>query len=327
MASTHYSSQQLPQLPRVPESSLSDSWISSSTSDHGLVYEPKSHSSFGNKLDHQDQTYPDGGLKAWLVIVGSAFLLFATFGFQTSIGLFQLHLSLHQLSAYSATEVAWIPSLFIFSSLIFMFYAGALFDRYGARYILGVGSTGYFITFFLLARCTRYWHFILCLGLLGGLSSGAIVTVAQGVIGHWFRKKHGMASGLAMIGAALGGIVFPMILNPLLENVGWIWAMQGLGFIVGGCLVVGNVICKSRMRATCTSTKIDVRCFLDSRFAWLTAGVFGRSTLRLSPQYTDVMNNTNDLQVSNFFSSLASDSFQPTPLTSDMVNFLGTSSS
>lgn len=280
--STQVSSQQLPPLPRAPQSSLSDSsssWSSSGASDQGLIHESKSHTTFGNILNHQDQVYPDGGLQAWLVIVGSAFLLFATFGFQTSIGLFQLHLSLNQLSTYSATEVAWIPSLFIFSSLIFTIFAGALFDKYGARYLLPAGSIGYFITFFLLARCAEYWHFILCLGLLGGLFSAAIVTVAQGVIGHWFKEKHGMASAFAMLGAALGGIIFPMILKPLLENVGWAWAMQGLGFVMGGCLVIGNVLCKSRMRGTCTSTKFDVRCFLDKRFACLTAAVFGLFSL------------------------------------------------
>ncbi len=265
-----------PALARAGDSSSSgDSWTTAGVSLHDIKYKSESDSSFANKVERDDQTYPDGGLRAWLVIVGAAFLLFATFGFQTSIGLFQLHWSLNQLSGYSATEVAWIPSLFVFLSVAFMFWAGAIFDRYGARYVLGAGSLGYFTMFFLLARCTAYWHFILCLGVLGGLSGATIVTCAQGVIGHWFKVNHGMASAIAMSGAAFGGITVPLILKLLLEKVSWVWAMQAMGFIVGACLVVGNVLCKSRLRATSTSGKVDLKCLLDKRFAWLTASVFG----------------------------------------------------
>lgn len=282
MSSQIYSSQpQLPPLVREPDSRPSFSSSSSSArSGKGLIY--NSHSSFGVKMEKQDQVCPDGGSDAWLVVIGSAFLLFATFGFQTCLGIFQLHLSLNQLSNYTGTEIAWIPGLFVFSSSVFALFVGGLFDKYGARYILGTASLTYFLVFILLARCTEYWHFILCLGLLGGLSSGTIITVANGVIGHWFKERQGMASALAMMGAALGGITFPLILNPLLEKVGWVWAMQALAFIMGGVLLMGNILCRSRVRATCASIKIDFNCFRDRRFAWLTLAGFGKKILPLS---------------------------------------------
>lgn len=85
------------------------------------------------KYDHEDESYPDGGLRAWLVVLGSFSLLFATFGFQTSVGLFQLHRSLNQPKEYSPSQIAWIPSVFIFLSLTLSIQTGAIFDRYGAR--------------------------------------------------------------------------------------------------------------------------------------------------------------------------------------------------
>ncbi|OBT84874.1 hypothetical protein VE02_05908 [Pseudogymnoascus sp. 03VT05] len=203
---------------------------------------------------HDDETYPDGGLRAWLVVLGSFFLLFATFGFQASVGLFQLHWSLNQLSDSSPR---------------------AIFDRYGARYILLFGSIGYLMTFFLLAQCTTYLGFMLCLGVLGGLSSAALITASQGVISHWFKKRRGQASGLAMLGSALGGITFPLILKPLLEKSSWPVAMRILGLIVLLCLVAGNLFCRSRLLATSTSAVVNVRCYLDSTFNWLTISAFG----------------------------------------------------
>lgn len=224
---------------------------------------------------HDDETYPDGGLRAWLVVLGSFFLLFATFGFQASVGLLQLHWSLNQLSDSSPSKIAWIPSVFIFLSLALSIQTGAIFDRYGARYILLFGSIGYFMTFFLLAQCTNYLGFMLCLGVLGGLSSAALITVSQGVISHWFKKRRGQASGLAMLGSALGGITFPLILKPLLEKSTWPLAMRIVGLIVLLCLVAGNLFCRSRLLATSTSAVVNVRCYLDSTFNWLTIGAFG----------------------------------------------------
>ena len=224
---------------------------------------------------YDDETYPDGGPRAWLVVFGSFSLLFATFGFQASVGLLQLHWSLNQLSDLSPSRIAWIPSVFIFLSLALSIQTGAIFDRYGARYILLLGSVGYLLMFFLLAECTTYLGFMLCLGVLGGISSAALITVSQGVIGHWFKKRRGQASALAMLGSALGGITFPLILRLLLEKSSWAWAMRVLGLIVLICLVAGNVFCRSRLLATSTSAVVNVRCYLDSTFNWLIISVFG----------------------------------------------------
>ncbi|KFY10072.1 hypothetical protein V491_07823 [Pseudogymnoascus sp. VKM F-3775] len=223
---------------------------------------------------YDDETYPDGGPRAWLVVFGSFSLLFATFGFQASVGLLQLHWSLNQLSDLSPSRIAWIPSVFIFLSLALSIQTGAIFDRYGARYILLLGSVGYLLMFFLLAECTTYLGFMLCLGVLGGISSAALITVSQGVIGHWFKKRRGQASALAMLGSALGGITFPLILRLLLEKSSWAWAMRVLGLIVLICLVAGNVFCRSRLLATSTSAVVNVRCYLDSTFNWLIISVF-----------------------------------------------------
>ncbi|KFY85891.1 hypothetical protein V500_08039 [Pseudogymnoascus sp. VKM F-4518 (FW-2643)] len=231
---------------------------------------------------YDDETYPDGGLRAWLVVLGSFFLLFATFGFQASVGLFQLHWSLNQLSDSSPSRIAWIPSVFIFLSLALSIQTGAIFDRYGARYILLFGSVGYLLTFILLAQCTTYVGFMLCLGVLGGVSSAALITVSQSVISHWFKKRRGQASGLAMLGSALGGIMFPLILKPLLEKSSWTWAMRILGLIVLLCLIPGNLFCRSRLLATSTSAVVNVRCYLDSTFNWLIISAFGFELLLIT---------------------------------------------
>jgi hypothetical protein len=70
---------------------------------------------------------PDGGVAAWLVVLGGFCTVFASFGWINciisqplnppsllklllGIGIFQTHYQTHQLASYAPSTVAWIPS-------------------------------------------------------------------------------------------------------------------------------------------------------------------------------------------------------------------------
>lgn len=54
---------------------------------------------------------PEGGLRAWLTVAGSAAALFVTFGWVNCIGLFQAQYEAHELRQYSSSEISWITSM------------------------------------------------------------------------------------------------------------------------------------------------------------------------------------------------------------------------
>ena len=66
--------------------------------------------------------FPDGGLQAWLVVLGAFCTVFASFGWINCIGIFQAYYETHQLSGYSPSTVAWIPS----TESFFMFFCVSL---------------------------------------------------------------------------------------------------------------------------------------------------------------------------------------------------------
>lgn len=55
--------------------------------------------------------FPEGGAKAWLTVAGASACLFVSFGWVNCIGIFQEYYQSNQLKQYTASEVAWIPSL------------------------------------------------------------------------------------------------------------------------------------------------------------------------------------------------------------------------
>jgi hypothetical protein len=59
----------------------------------------------------QAQAFPEGGRDAWLAVAGSSACLFVSFGWVNCVSIFEEYYQTHQLSAYTPSEVAWIPSL------------------------------------------------------------------------------------------------------------------------------------------------------------------------------------------------------------------------
>ncbi len=72
---------------------------------------PASVSSIGTCQDVTfEHTYPDGGLRAWLTVLGSAAFLFCC-GQLTAFGVFETWYSEHQLQSVSPSTISWIGSI------------------------------------------------------------------------------------------------------------------------------------------------------------------------------------------------------------------------
>lgn len=71
---------------------------------------------------------PNGGLVAWLQVLGAFFLMFNTWGLSNTFGIFQAEYSTSFLSD-SESAISWIGSLQGFLMLIVCVVCGSLLDR------------------------------------------------------------------------------------------------------------------------------------------------------------------------------------------------------
>ncbi|KAH8815443.1 MFS monocarboxylate transporter [Xylogone sp. PMI_703] len=220
-----------------------------------------------------DYTFPEGGTKAWLVIFGSFCIICGTFGLISSVGLFQAYWQEHQLSSYTSRDIGWISAVNVFLNLILGVQIGPLFDRYGPRELIAVGSVLYVVSLVVLAECSKYWHFILAYGVLSGASSAFLTTTALSVVAHWFEVKRGFASGITFAGSSVGGIVFPLVLKPMFQHLSWAWSIRVVALVVLVLMVIGNMCIRGRLPPRKNGGAVDLRCFQDARFSWATIGV------------------------------------------------------
>lgn len=227
-------------------------------------------------IDPEDN-FPEGGLRAWLVVAGAFLCLYPSFGFMVSVGTLQDYLNQHQLSAYTPRDVGWIPSVFVYLALGLGLWIGPVFDRFGPRWLALGGSAGYLVMMFLLAECSEYWQFILCLGVLGGIMGAMLTTTSLACVAHWFKARRGLTQGIAMIGSSFGGLSQPLILRAAFPKYGYKWSIRILAFVFLGCFAIGNTIMRARIppsKKTKSRKIVELKIFADLRFSLLTVYIF-----------------------------------------------------
>lgn len=86
-----------------------------------------------------EETFPEGGLRAWLVVLGAWFALMSAMGLMNTIAIFQAYTLAHQLKGMSEGTVGWIFSIYTFLAFFCGVYIGPVFDKYGPRWLVIAG--------------------------------------------------------------------------------------------------------------------------------------------------------------------------------------------
>ncbi|KAJ7935201.1 major facilitator superfamily domain-containing protein [Mycena leptocephala] len=177
--------------------------------------------------------YPDGGVRAWLIVFGGACTTFSTFGYVNAWGVFQSYYEDTLLKDSSPSNIAWIGSVQYSMVFIPAVVSGHYFDRGHLRIPFFVASVTLIAATFLIGQCTQYWHFLLCQGFAVGISSGILFGPITAVIGHWFKKRRGIATGFLATGSSMG--------------VGFPWTLRIMGFILLFSLGAANLAVRRRL--------------------------------------------------------------------------------
>lgn len=114
------------------------------------------------------------------------------------------------------------------------FPVGILYDRGYLRSLVSVGTLLEVLGLVATSLCRTYWQIVLAQGIACGLGSGIIAILPAAGIARWFVEKRLWATGLGVSGAALAGIIYPLILTSLTSRIGFGWSVRCLALIILG---------------------------------------------------------------------------------------------
>jgi MFS family permease len=115
-----------------------------------------------------------------------------------------------------------------------------------------------------------YALLLLTWGVLCGSGTATLCTAATGCVTHWFKKKRGLACGIAFMGASVGGVIFPLVMRETLGRYGWAHSTGLVAALSAGLVISGTLAVKTRLPRRTGAGGIDVRCFGQGSFCWTT---------------------------------------------------------
>ncbi|KAK6829431.1 hypothetical protein PG987_010015 [Apiospora arundinis] len=205
-------------------------------------------------------TFPEGGFKAWSVVFGSFCAMLSVFGLINSAAVFESYFSENQLKGYDPSAIGWIFSVYLFIVFFAGMHAGPIFDRHGPRALVAVGSLLTIASQMLLGLCTSYYQIMLTYSVLAGIGGALLNVPAYGAIAHFFEARRGFATGIAATAGSVGGIVFPLLMQNLLPKVGFAWTTRIIGFILLGLAIPANTLIRTRLPASTNMVSFTFSC-------------------------------------------------------------------
>ncbi|KAI0157869.1 monocarboxylate permease-like protein [Hypoxylon sp. FL1284] len=220
--------------------------------------------------------FPDGGLQAWLCIAGGFCNIFSSFGWVNCIGVFQDYYQNHQLSSYSSSDVAWIPATESFMLFFFGLFSGRAADNFGPRWPLLFGSVLHVFGLMMVSLSNEYYQIFLSQSVVSGIATSFLFYPSVAAAGTWFKRRRSLAFGIMVTGSSIGGVALPIMVQRLIAQLGYAWAMRITAFLILGLLVFGNLAVTSRLPPVRTPFTLAeyVTPFREPAFVLLAVGSF-----------------------------------------------------
>ncbi|THU77698.1 MFS general substrate transporter [Dendrothele bispora CBS 962.96] len=195
-------------------------------------------------------TFPEGGLRAWMSVLGGFMIMVCTLAFGSSFGVYQDYYTRISLDEHATSQISWIGSLQTFLLFGSGIYTGRLYDKGYFWHLMGAGSILYWISLFMLslAQPHHYYQNFLSQGLGLGLAMGMLFVPGLSVVSQYFQARRSTAMGGVLAGSGVGGVIWPIILNHMFNtSAGFGWAVRTSGFITVVLLSLASILIKPRL--------------------------------------------------------------------------------
>ncbi|MFC1913572.1 MFS transporter, partial [Chloroflexota bacterium] len=143
--------------------------------------------------------------------------------------------------AWSRAVISGASSLHFFMFGLLGILTGRLNDKIGPRIIMTCCGIFLGLGYILMSQIQSVWQLYLFYGLIVAIGFSALDVSSLSTIARWFTRKRGMMSGTIKVGAGVGMLLMPLIINWLISNYDW-----RTSYIIMGIAVLAFVLVASQ---------------------------------------------------------------------------------
>lgn len=129
------------------------------------------------------------------------------------------------------------PLIYILGAGLLFCVVGPLFDRWGARPVVTIGTVAIASGAVLLTLITRPWQAYAAFGVMSlgwATMSGAAINI---IVAPWFERRRGLALSWAMNGGSAGGVVIAPLLVLMISRFGFAVGLDAAAVVMLAVLV------------------------------------------------------------------------------------------
>lgn len=215
---------------------------------------------------------PDGGFRAWSQTAVAHLIMFNSWGYINSFGVFQSYYA--TTLAVSPSAVSWVGSVQIFLIFFVGAFSGRATDAGYYHHVLVAGSVLQVLGVFMTSLSTAYWQLFLSQGICTGLGDGLVFCPTIALLATYFAKRRAMAIAINAAGAGTGGIVFPLIARQLLSRIGFQWTMRTMGFVMLFNVVIILSLARTRLPPRKVGPFVEWSAWRELPYSLFCAGMF-----------------------------------------------------
>lgn len=120
----------------------------------------------------------------------------------------------------------------------------------------------------------KYYQLILAQGILLGISMAFLLVPLMATVAYYFKKNRSFALGITISGSSIGGVLWPIALHRLFDDISFGWTVRIAGFIMlpllgGACFFVRVPVNGNHQKP-----KVDLSCIKNPALLLLALGLF-----------------------------------------------------
>jgi len=156
----------------------------------------------------------------WIIVAVALISMGFWLGIRSSFSVF--YVALLEEFPWNRGNSAGVQSMALITYTILAPIVGGLIDRFGPRRVVVPGILVLALGLVLCSTVDTLTQFYLLYGVVmgSGITCIGIVTYSA-ILAHWFEKKRGFASGIAVSGMGLGTFFFVPISQSFISMLGW----------------------------------------------------------------------------------------------------------
>jgi len=131
------------------------------------------------------------------------------------------------------SQLSGALSLWFISSAVASIFLGRLLDKFSIKKIMMIGGVIFSLGLFSISFIQSSFSLLLIYATLLAIGGPALGNLSvTKLVANWFESNAGMALGIAAIGISFSGVVLPILVDPLIEMIGWRNVYMVFGLIV-----------------------------------------------------------------------------------------------